>query len=122
MRAVPVISVPCSVTCTELGMVIVETPLFSENNLVPHFIETLIHPGEHEIRIETPGKPKYFQNNFICKAGEALHTYPALNVHMDDSAPRKIVYEGEIFISNTPIEGLQEHQRLLFYNGQWLGH
>ena len=88
------------------------------------FTKMLVSGGPHELRLTTSLKPKDFHHFFECEPGRNLYVYPQLA--LVESEPwgiwrRNFNYDGQITVTNRPLESHEGWKRLLFYNEKWLG-
>jgi len=89
------------------------------------FAKLLVSEGGHELKITTGYRPWEFHREFDCKGDEVFYVYPRHK--LVDSEPygftpsKKTMFEGDIEISNQPLESYDGWKRLLFYSGKWFG-
>jgi len=89
------------------------------------FAKFLVAAGVHELKITTGLSPTDFRRTFECQAGKVFYVYPRNK--LVDSEPwgrwklERVVVEGDIEISNQPLESYDGWKRLLFYSGNWYG-
>jgi hypothetical protein len=103
------------------GEFLVHTPIITVNLLIPAFVKVLIPGGDNEFRAE----PRGFHRTISCQPGGVMYVYPRIET-LQGSAKglfggTKNEYRGEIIVSDTPEESLEGRQRVLFYNGRWIG-
>jgi hypothetical protein len=89
------------------------------------FSKVLVGEGVHEIRLTTSFKPPEFRRKFSCRGGSSLYIYPQIEL-VETEEPwgllqKNYMFDGEIFVSNEPLEPHENWRRLLIFNGKWLG-
>ena len=92
------------------------------------FVKVLVPVGKHELTVNTPLKSGKFERQFICKSGQQFFAYPRIDLVRAEQPgwlrrwlKHHFTYEGEIVISETPLEPPDGWERLLFYTKKWLG-
>jgi hypothetical protein len=88
------------------------------------FAQALVDNGSHELMVKTNLKPYKFQKTISCESEKRFFVYPQFKMVKGEPAglwrsPWK--YEGGIAVTDAPQEPHEGWQRLLFYNGRWIG-
>jgi hypothetical protein len=102
-----------------------DEPLVDQAVASPGFFKISLPAGEHELAIKIPmtilHKPQYFRRTFSCKSGNLL--YATRHIQMIDSGEfwdwNKFSLQGEVIVSDSPMQIFSDMQQILFYAGKW---
>jgi len=109
------------------GKMVGKTPLMHVTGVTGYekvFVKVLVDDGLHELMFKTNLRPHNFRRTIACESQKRFFVYPHLKMVKDEPGGLRFSpwkYEGEISATDLPQEGHDDWQRLLFYNGTWIG-
>lgn len=85
------------------------------------FSKVLVSGGEHELKVTTSFKLRDFRRKFLCEPGSIFYVYPPIARVVTEPSWWGPGFKYEGGVRDEPLESHDSWQRLLFYNGKWLG-